>query len=215
MRPSRRARIAALLVMSLFAAPPSPGASGDVEPGAYCPLPKQGEKPSCLEPAMDQYKDFFAALDDDDASVGDADAKLGRVERDLAAGASSENAYLALSSLTYGYYRLSLRAAAQESQGPADPRVVARLERWNALLGAAYDASPEDERFRNAVHEAAQDLQHRAPPVRLRCVDESGDTVECTSTEAVIRGVNAAAGEVGIRGGLERLLERIMGGGAS
>ena len=138
-----------------------------------------------------------------------------RVERDLAAGASSENAYLALSSLTYGYYRLSLRAAAQESQGPADPRVVARLERWNALLGAAYDASPEDERFRNAVHEAAQDLQHRAPPVRLRCVDESGDTVECTSTEAVIRGVNAAAGEVGIRGGPERLLERIMGGGAS
>ncbi len=208
MKPSRTLRTAALLVISLFAAPWSARAAGDIEPGAYCPLPKQGERPRCLKPAMDQYKRFFAALDDESVD----DAELGRVERDVAAGAASENAYLALSSLAYGYYQLSLRAAAQES---ANPQVVARLERWNALLGAAYDASPEDERFRQAVHEAARDLQRRAPPVRLRCVDERGDTVECDSTEAVIRGVNAAAGEVGIRGGLERLLERIVGGGSS
>ncbi len=208
MTPSRTARTAALLVISLFAAPSTARAAGDIEPGAYCPLPKQGEKPRCLKTAMDQYKEFFAALDDESTD----DAELGRVERDVAAGAASENAYLALSSLAYGYYQLSLRAAAQQS---ADPQVVARLERWNALLGAAYDASPADERFRQAVHEAARDLQRRAPPVRLRCVDERGDTVECDSTEAVIRGVNAAAGEVGIRGGLERLLERIVGGGSS
>ncbi len=208
MKPSRTLRTAALLVISLFAAPWPARAAGDIEPGAYCPLPKQGEKPRCLGPAMDRYQEFFQALDDESVD----DAELGRVERDVAAGAASENAYLALSSLAYGYYQLSLRAAAQES---ADPQVVARLERWNALLGAAYDASPEDERFRQAVHEAARDLQRRAPPVRLRCVDERGDTVECDSTEAVIRGVNAAAGEVGIRGGLERLLERIVGGGSS
>ena len=208
MRPSRTARIAALLLFSLLATPPLARTAGDVKPGAYCPLPEPGQKPSCLEPARDQYKDFFAALDDESAS----DAALGRVEREVAAGAASENSYLALSSLAYGYYRLSLRAAAEEL---ADPQVVARLERWNALLGAAYDASPEDERYRQAVHQAARDLQRRAPPVRLRCVDERGDTTECDSTEAVIRGVNAAAGEVGIRGGLERLLERIVGGGSS
>ncbi len=208
MRPSRTARTAALLVLLLLTAAPFARAAGDIEPGANCPLPKQGEKPRCLVPAMDRYQEFFEALDDQ--SVGDA--KLGRVEREVAAGAASENSYLALSSLAYGYYRLSLRAAAEES---ADPQVVARLERWNALLGAAYDASPEDERYRQAVHQAARDLQRRAPPVRLRCIDEQGASVACDSTEAVIRGVNAAAGEVGIRGGLERLLERIVGGGSS
>ncbi len=208
MRPSRTLRSAALLLISLFAVPSSARAAGDIEPGAYCPLPEQGEEPRCLEPAMDHYKQFFAALDDENVDG----AKLGRVERDVAAGGASENAYLALSSLAYGYYQLSLRAAAQES---ANPQVVERLERWNALLGAAYDASPEDERYRQAVHQAARDLQRRAPPVRLRCVDEQGDSVACDSTEAVIRGINASAGEVGIRGGLERLLERILGGGSS
>ena len=40
---------------------------------------------------------------------------------------------------------------------------------------------------------------------------ERGETIECDSTDAVIRGIDAAANEVGFRGALERLLERIFG----
>ena len=134
-----------------------------------------------------------------------SETRLARLEGDVAAGAKAENAYLALSSLAYGYYRLSQRVAAAEG---ADPRFLVRLEQWNALLAVAYDTSGEDTDFRRAVREAALDLQRNAPPVRLRCVDERGETTECDSTDAVMRGIDAAASEVGIRGALERLLER-------
>jgi hypothetical protein len=183
-------------------------AAGEIAPGAYCPIPKQGDTPKCLEPAIAKYGDFFAAL----ASEEVDEAGLARVEGDVAAGAESEHAYLALSSLAHGYYRLSQRAAQAEG---VDPEIVARLERWNALLGKAYDASAADADFRRALREAALDLQRRAPPVRLRCVDEAGETVACDSTDAVMRGIDATAGEVGIRGGLERLLQRMLGSGKS
>lgn len=191
---------AALAVGAGFAA-----ADGEVEPGAYCPLPREGERPRCMAPARQAYGEFFAALDGPDA-VGDREAA--RVEAALAGADGSDAAYLALSSLAYGYYRLSLRAA-QSSE--ADPAIAGRLERWNALLGQAYGASPEGTPFRAAVRQAALDLQQRAPAVRLRCVDARGEVAECDSTEAVVRGLDAAAADAGIRGGLERVLERILG----
>ena len=41
--------------------------------------------------------------------------------------------------------------------------------------------------------------------------DESGETSECDSTSAVVRGIAAVAGEAGIGGGLQRLLQRVFG----
>jgi len=195
-----------MIAAAAIAAGPVARGAGKIEPGAYCPLPKENEKPSCLVPAKAEYGKFFAALEGDEL----ADDELARVEADVASGATSERAYLALSSLSYGYFRLSQRVAAADG---ADPRMVARLERWNRLLGEAYTGSAEDERYQSAVREAAVDLRENAPPVTLRCVDEHGETVECDSTEVVLRGIDAAAGEVGLRAGLERLLERIVGGG--
>ena len=203
MKLSRPALLLAALLALPFGASGVRGAGGN-EPGAYCPLPKKGETPQCLEPAIAEYGEFFSALEEQDVS----ESRLARLEGDVAAGAEAENAYLALSSLAYGYYRLSQRVAAADD---ADPRFLARLEQWNALLAVAYGASGDDSDFRQAVREAALDLQRNAPPVRLRCVDERGETMECDSTDAVMRGIDAAANEVGFRGALERLLERIFG----
>ncbi len=182
--------------------------AGEIRPGAYCPFPKPGEKPACLLPAKQEYGEFFAALD----AKGDVgQTAAARLEADVAAGASSENAYLALSSLAYGYYRLSQQAAAAPNE---DPELVARLERWNSLLSSAYASSPQDARFQESVREAALDLQRRAPPVDLSCLDESGSRVRCDSTEAVLRDIDRLRDQVGVRGALSRLLERFFGDGA-
>ena len=203
MKPSRPALLlAALLALPLGAS--HVRGDGPDQPGAYCPLPKKGETPRCLEPAIAEYGEFFTALEEPDVS----ETRLARLEGDVAAGADAENAYLALSSLAYGYYRLSQRVAAADD---ADPRFLARLERWNALLAVAYEQSADDTEFREAVRQAALDLQRNAPPVSLRCVDARGETMECDSTDAVMRGIDAAANEVGIRGGFERLLRRLLG----
>ena len=178
--------------------------AGEIRPGAYCPFPKPGETPACMLPAKQAYGEFFAALDKDGA-VGDA--ALARVEADVAAGAASDNAYLALSSLAYGYYRLSQQAAATPSH---DPEIVARLERWNALLAQAYTASPQDTSFQDSVHEAALDLQRRSPKVALSCLDGSGGRVSCDSTDAVVRDIDRLRDEVGVRGALARLLGRFF-----
>jgi len=182
--------------------------AGEIRPGAYCPFPKPGEKPACLLPAKQEYGEFFAALDAN-GSVGETAAA--RLEADVAAGAGSENAYLALSSLAYGYYRLSQQAAATPNE---DPELVARLERWNALLSRAYASSPQDAKFQDSVREAALDLQRRAPPVELSCLDQSGGRVRCDSTEAVLRDIDRLRDQVGVRGALSRLLERYFGDGA-
>jgi hypothetical protein len=199
---------AAILWLATLAAlrPVHAGAATAAEPapGAYCALPKQGETPKCLGPAMQEYGEFFDALGEEEVD----EAGLERVERDLSAGAGSEKAYLALSSLAYGYWRLSQRAAAEPE---ADPVIAEQLEQWNAVLAMAYEASPDDPKFRSAVREAALDVSRRAPPVRLRCVDEGGETSECDSTSAVVRGIDAVAGEAGIGGGLQRLLQRVFG----
>ena len=118
--------------------------------------------------------------------------------------------YLALSSLAYGYYRLSQQAAATPND---DPELVARLERWNALLARAYASSPQDADFQDSVREAALDLRRRAPPVALSCLDASGGRVSCDSTEAVLRDIDRLRDEVGVRGALSRLLGRFFGGG--
>jgi len=190
---------------ALLASASPAAAAGGVGPGAYCPFPKAGEKPKCLEPATQEYGEFFTAID----GGGDrSEAAVARLERDVAEGAASEEPYLAISSLSYGYYRLAQQAAANPDE---DPVIVARLERWNTLLSEAYARSADDENYRAAVRDAALDLRERAPAVTLDCVDEHGEVVGCTSTESVIRGFNRAGDQVGIRGALGRLLNRMFG----
>jgi len=175
-------------------------------PGAYCPLPERGEVPKCLDPAQREYGAFFDALDDPEPD----DAALAEVEAEVARGASAGEPYLALSSLAYGYWRLTDRAVAAAGD---DPRLVARLERWNALLAEAYAVSPDDARYRAAVQEAAQDL-HRRVDFPLTCPDARGEPVACSSTETVLRAIAQGSERVGIRGALARLWRRVFGGDA-
>ena len=57
---------------------------------------------------------------------------------------------------------------------------------------------------------AVTDL-HRNTQGRVHCVDAQGQPTECGSTEAKLRGFDAAVSPIGIRGALQRLLERILG----
>lgn len=180
------------------------------QPGAYCPLPEKGEVPRCLSPAKDAYGDFFdaveqGALEDEEGS----EAALATVEEAVARGPGEAQAYLALSSLSYGYWRLAQRAAADAD---ADPEIVERLARWNDLLARAYAADPENAEYRAAVRHAAEELSERAR-VTVPCRDAQGEATDCRSTESVVRGIHAASEEVGIRGALGRLLGRVLGSG--
>lgn len=203
MATGRRRRAGALTGawIALVLATGSNGAEGAAEPGAYCPLSAKGEEPSCLAPARESYRGFFAALE------GEAtETDLARVERDVEKGAAAPDAYLALSSLAYGYYRLAARAAATPG---GDPAIVRRLEHWNALLERAYASSADDARYRAALRSAAVDLERRVD-VELSCSDSHGERVECNSTEAVLRGFNDASERVGVRGALEHLIRRLL-----
>jgi hypothetical protein len=200
--------IAGAILLPLALGAPLAFGSDEVKPGAYCPFPQKGDTPECLEPAQDRYAEFFTAL----AKGTLSDADVANLERDVASGASSETPYLAISTLSYGYYQLAQRAATNPDE---DPAVVARLQRWNELLVRAYDLGANDPSYRTAVREATIDLERRGPRVMLSCVDERGRTSECNSTEAVLRGFNRAEEQVGIRGALNRLIQRVRGGGDS
>ena len=184
------------------------GSGGDIGPGSYCRLPEPGDKPACLEEGEERYSSAFAALEGGSGS----DAQFEALEADVEAGSSASQPYVALSSLAYAYYRIAQLAA--ETPGE-DPVVVARLQRWNRLLARAFESSAADADYQSAVLEAAEDLQQRAPTVVLRCVDASGNTTECNSTVALLRGFESASSTVGIRGALETLLKRLVGGDGS
>jgi hypothetical protein len=198
----KRRRVAALVAGLAAGAAGAVHAGGGATPGAYCPLPEPGQQPRCLAPARETYADYFAALER--GAIGDADAAS--VEAAVAQGAAAEHAYLALSSLAHGYYELALREAGRPEQ---DPEVTLRLARWNQLLERAYSASPEDADYRAAVRRAATELRERAP-VALPCVDERGAPSSCSSTESVLRSLDAADERAGLRGALERLLRRFF-----
>ncbi len=175
--------------------------------GAYCPLPEPGQTPQCLDPARKQYELVFEALDDGAIN----DEQLENLEADVADGAGSDHAYLALNSITWVYYRIAQQAAAAPG---GDPEVVARLDRLNRLLSSAYEASADSPQFQTAMLDAARDLQNRAPKVSIECLDEAGLPAECSATEALLRGYAAASSEIGIRGALQKLLERAGGDGS-
>jgi hypothetical protein len=201
----RRIAIPTLLAVQVAAA--LPALAGGSAPGSYCPLPEPGEKPACLGQARETYTDYFTALDA--GTVADSDAAS--LEAAVAQGAAAEHAYLALSSLTHGYYEIARREAARPEQ---DPEVALRLARWNALLERAYAASPDDDRYRAAVRRAALELRERAP-LQVPCQDDHGAAAACSSTESVLRNIDALESRAGLRGALERLLRRMFPEGKS
>jgi hypothetical protein len=200
-------RALAALLATLALAHAAAASSGERVKGAYCPLPRKGEVPRCLAPAQANYEAFFDELDAGNASG----AGIDQVEAEVARGSAGGNAYLALSSLSYGYFRLAERAATTPGE---DPEIVARLERWNALLARAYDTSGDDPHYRDAVRLAAEDLNDRVD-FPLTCRDARGEAVDCNSTESVLRGINATSERVGVRGALERVFRRLFGSDAS
>ncbi|NNL65747.1 MAG: hypothetical protein HKP30_05855 [Myxococcales bacterium] len=197
-RPALPTTAAALLVAGLALGVKDPSA-----PGAYCPLPKAGEVPSCLEGAQESYGGFLLGVQDGELD----EAEAARVEAAVRA-AEGEARFDALSSLSYGYFMLGRAQAAAETP---DPRLRERLESWNALLSEAYARNPDDPRYRAAVQAAALDLRDNVPALGLRCLDDSGKVTQCNSTEAVIRAIDAAHQQTGLRGALSRLLGALFG----
>ena len=188
----------ALSALALLTAAPGGAAEGA---RGYCPIPEPGRTPSCLEPVRERYGDLLAEIERGDVDEGDS----ARLEEALA---GDEGRYEALSLVAYAYYVLSRRAASSPGQ---DPEVVRRLERFNALLRAAYRRHAPGDPFRTSVAEAIRDIQRRAPPVMLRCLDERGREQPCTSTESLARGLRDLRERSGIRGALSRLLARLLG----
>lgn len=193
--------LAGLLVAGLLAT----GAKDPSAPGAYCPLPEAGEVPSCLAGAQQQYEGFFLGVQRGELDEGD----VARVEAALR-GAEGAERIEALSSLSYGYFMLGRAAAASENP---DPRLAQRLEAWNSLLTETYEASNDDPSYRAAVRAAALDLQENVPALGLRCLDAEGQVTRCNSTEAVVRAIDAARQQTGLRGAISRLLGAIFGSG--
>jgi hypothetical protein len=155
----------------------------------------------CLTPARAEYGAFFAAIGQ--GRVSDDAASL--VEADLAGASGAERAYLALSSLSYGYYRLAEQLATRPD---ADPVLLERLGHWNDLLVRLYGSEAGDVRFRAAVREAAADLHARAPSVAGRCPHHYPGT--CEHTQDLVRALAAIDRAAGVRSPLGQVLERMF-----
>ena len=188
------AAIRALLLLALVALPAGFARSDAGDPasaGAYCPLPEPGQVPQCLAPARAQFGDFFEAVESGNLEERESQ----RLEAALGGSASPEEAYLALSSLAYGYFRLAQRAAADPQ---ARPELTERLERWNRVLVEAYAENSADPEFQQAVKLAARDIDTKAPT--------GGPTSE------LLQQISQADGQSsGMRGALEGLIGRILG----
>lgn len=202
-------RAAAGLAIALLTVPAS-AADDPPAAGAYCPFPEPGQRPVCLAPVKQKYPEFLRAADSGQLD----EAASARVEADLANAASNRDAYLALSSLAYAYYRLAQFEAADPG---ADPALVARLEHWNRAMSAVYHDASADPGVRSAVYEAASDLHARAPAVDADCV-EGAPGANCNTTSRLMLALRSAddfSEKRGVRGALSRLLTRMLGRDAS
>jgi len=141
-------------------------------------------------PAQARYRDLFVALD----KGGNLEHAASQMETDLANG-SGEDAYLALSSLAYAYWRLALSAAETET---VDPAVAARLEEWNALLSHVYSRREGDVAFRTAVRDAARDLEERTASASYR------------PAQGLLSRLDQVQDQLGVRGAVRRVLHRVF-----
>lgn len=195
------------LLLLLCAQPADRATSGSLAPGlstpgAYCPIPEPGEAPDCQTPARERYADFFEALES-----GRLDpAQTAQIERALADSGDERAAYLALSSLTYGYYRL---AHAASKQPRANHRLTARLVRWNELLTKVYGAESTSPALKQAVRRAAEDLAMRAPAVGVTCT--AGRVEDCEAARGLVGALAAVDERTSVRSPLSRVIERLLG----
>jgi len=200
-------RASAALATLLLAASTSWASEDPTVAGAYCPFPEPGQKPACLAPVADRYPGFLESAD----SGALDEAATAKIEADLASSSSDQDAYLALSSLAYAYFRLAQFEAADPG---ADPALVTRLERWNDIMSTVYHDAGADPHFRSAVYEAASDLHARAPDV----CGEGSQGGDCNTTSGLMLTLQSAddfSERQGVRGALSRLLGRMLGRDAS
>jgi hypothetical protein len=172
--------------------------------GAYCPLPEPGETPTCQVPARERYGDFFDAVED-----GRIDpAQMAQIEAALTGSGDGDEgaAYLALSSLTYGYYRLA-HAAGREPG--TNRRLQARLVRWNELLARVYGDESTPPALKQAVRDAAEDLARRVPGVGVTCT--AGNAEDCENATGLVGVLTAIDDRTSVRNPLTRLIERLLG----
>lgn len=196
---------AAVCACAFGPAPADAGSSSDPRAvGAYCPLPAPGERPSCLAPAQQAYGSFFAAVQEGRIEPTASDL----VEADLAGAAGSERAYLALSSMSYGYFRLAEQIGVRPD---ADPILRARLARWNDLLLELYGQSNLDPAFREAIRDMANDLHRNTVGLRPSCASTA--FAQCGEAEDLVRAMAAMDGRTGVRSPLAQILQRMLGPG--
>lgn len=175
------------------------------QPGAYCPLPEPGQVPACLTPAQQEYQAFFAGVH----SGRLASEASAQVEADLAGTAGIERAYLALSSVSYGYLRLAEQIGVRPD---ADPVLLARLGRWNDLLVGLYGHSQLDPEFRRAIQLMATDLhRHLARQSVVMPASCGGDLESCGQSAELLRAMAAVDQHTGVRSPLAQLLQRLVG----
>lgn len=198
MRRRRRRRragpgLATLALAATAGAPPAAGVGGDpAQPGSYCLLPdRPGGERRCLAPARQRYGELFESLEEGGAPPPEASQE---VERELETG--GPGAVLALSSLSYAYWRIALRAAETEEM---DPALADRLEEWNRVLATAYERHRHEPELRHEIHTAAADLEARAP-----------ESVE--PARGLLGRLDDVDGRLGLRGAIRRVLERVFGG---
>ena len=203
--PSTRLLVAGLVIGAVLLLLPVgseavSGAPGTA--GAYCPIPEPGETPSCQVPAREQYGEFFAAVES-----GRADpAQTTQIEAALSRTGDETGAYLALSSIAYGYYRLAHEASQQPH---ANPRLTARLMRWNELLTRVYGAESTPPALKAAVRTAAEDLGARVPPIGVTCT--AGREADCEAVRGLVGALAAIDERTSMRSPLSRLGERLLG----
>jgi len=170
--------------------------------GAYCPIPEPGETPVCQEPARERYGEFFEAVE-----AGRIDpAQTAQIEAALTHSGDEGAAYLALSSLAYGYYRLAHQTGGQPG---SDPRLQARLVQWNELLAGVYGDESTSPALKQAVRAAAEDLERRVPTVGVTCT--AGHVEECESLTGLVGALTAIDENTSVRSPLSRLVERLLG----
>lgn len=169
--------------------------------GAYCPLPEPGETPACQAPARERYDAFFQAVE-----AGRIDpAQTASIEAALEHSGDESGAYLALSSLAYGYYKLAHQTGGQPG---SDRRLQARLVRWNELLARVYGSESTSPALKQAIRDAAEDLDERVPTVGVTCT--AGHVEECERREGLVGALTEIDERTSLRGPLSRLMERLL-----
>ncbi len=175
---------------------------GEIAAGSYCTLPEPGQKPACLAPARAEHPGFFNAVDGGEVD----EVASSRLEDVLRNDPGSPDAYLALSSLAYGYMQLAHSAAAAQQGSPV---LTARLERWNALISQSYAEQASPDHFKSALLEAARDIQAKVAGLGATCIGGDSASGECST--GLVEALEQIDSHGPIRDPMRGILDRLLG----